>query len=134
VDFQALTSNDTATSLAEISCINNKTSLHVALKFKNEYLSRYPWPLQCIHDNGPEFLSPEFQHTLYVNGIKDVLMMVKNPQDNAICEWIHQVVANSICILIHTMPPANLQDAADIVDTCLASAAYASRATVHHTL
>ena len=104
------------------------------MKFENEYLSHYPQPLCCVHDNRPEFLGPEFQLTLGVNGIKDVPTMVKNPQVNAICECIHQVVGTNICTLIHATPPADLQEAANILDTCLASTAYASWATVHHTL
>jgi transposase InsO family protein len=134
IEFQALTSIDTATGMAELTRINNRTSSHVSLKFENEYLSRYPRPLRCIHDNGPEFLGPEFQLCLHVNGIKDVPTTVKNPQANAICERIHQVVGNNIRTLIHATPPENVQEANDIVDTCLASAAYASRATIHHTL
>jgi hypothetical protein len=43
-------------------------------------------------------------------------------------------VGNNIRTLIHATPPENVQEANDIVDTCLASAAYASRATIHHTL
>jgi transposase InsO family protein len=132
--FQALTSIDTATGMAELTRIHNQSSSHVSLKFKNEYLSCYPRPLRCIHDNGPEFQGPEFQLCLAVNGIKDVPTTVKNPQANAICERLHQVVGNNIRTLLHSTPPENLDDANDIVDTCLASAAYATRATVHHTL
>jgi hypothetical protein len=50
LQFLALTAVDTVTTIAEIICIDDKTSAHVAMKFENEWLSRYPCPLRCIHD------------------------------------------------------------------------------------
>jgi hypothetical protein len=67
------------TTIAEIICIYDKTSAHVAMKFENEWLSHYPCPLCCIHDQGPKFSLLLFQHVLAVNGIKDVPKTVTNP-------------------------------------------------------
>jgi Integrase zinc binding domain len=80
LQFLAFTAVDTVTTIAEIIRIDGKTSAHVAMKFENEWLSRYPCPLRCIHNQGPEFTSLPFQHVLAVNGIKDVPTTVANPQ------------------------------------------------------
>ena len=62
LQFLGLSAVDPVTTIAEIIRIDNKTSEHVAMKFENEWLSRYPRPLRCIHDQGPEFVSNPSQH------------------------------------------------------------------------
>jgi hypothetical protein len=62
--LSALTMIDTATNLTELVRIGNKTALHVAQKFENECLFRYPHPVRCIHDQGNEFVGAAFQHLL----------------------------------------------------------------------
>ena len=54
-EFNALTSIDPVTNLTELVRIENKTSEHVRMKFEQSWLARYPWPQNCIHDNGREF-------------------------------------------------------------------------------
>ena len=61
--FSAITTVDPFLGLCEIRRIKNKTSAHVATKFYEMWLNRYPRPLRCIHDNGSEFISQEFQDT-----------------------------------------------------------------------
>jgi hypothetical protein len=57
------------------------------MQFKNIWLSHYPRPQHCIHDQGTEFIGAEFQYMLMQSGIKDdVPTTVQNPQANAICE------------------------------------------------
>ena len=51
LEFLALTCIDPVTNLLEIIRIDNKTANHVAQKFAQVWLSRYPRPLKCIHDN-----------------------------------------------------------------------------------
>lgn len=133
-EFLALTAVDPTTTLAEIIRIDSKTSAHVAMKFENEWLSRYPRPLRCIHDQGPEFTSLPFQHVLAINGIKDVPTTVANPQANAVNERLHQTVENALRTMLHTFQPQNQAEAANLVDNCLATAQYASRAAVHRVL
>ena len=98
LSFQALTCIDTVTNLAEVPHINNKTSAHISMLFKNNWLARYPRPSRCIHDNGGEFTVAAFLHMLRANGIKDVTTTVKNPQANAKCERLHNLISliNSI--------------------------------------
>ena len=69
--------------------ITNKTMSHVAEQFKNSWLSRYPRPNRCVHDNGKEFIGSNFVRLLAQMGIKDVCTAVRNPQSNTICERIH---------------------------------------------
>jgi hypothetical protein len=54
LQFLALTAIDPVMTLSEIIQIDNKLSAHVATKFENEWLSLYPQPLRCIHDQGTE--------------------------------------------------------------------------------
>ena len=70
--FQALTCIDTVTNLAEVVRIDNKSAAYIAMHFENEWLSRYPHPLRCIHDNGTEFMGALFMRMIELNGIKDV--------------------------------------------------------------
>ena len=59
--FDALTAIDTVTNLVEIVRIDGKDSDHIARKFVQCWLTRYPWPQRCIHDSGGEFTGPESQ-------------------------------------------------------------------------
>jgi len=47
---------------------------------------------------------------------------------------MHQTVGNSLRAMTHAHPPEGLQQAIDIIDTCLANAAYTTRTAIHHTL
>jgi hypothetical protein len=134
VDFNALTCIDPVTNLVELIRINNKTAAHIGAKFEQGWLSRYPRPIRCIHDNGGEFTGEQFQLRLQTNGIKDVPTTVKNPQSNAICERMHQTVANSLRCLTYTNPPNNMAEANTMVDDCLALAMRAQRTAIHTAL
>ena len=54
-EFMVLTCIDCVTGLVELFRIDDKTSAHVAAKFDECWLSRYPRPMTCCHDNGGEF-------------------------------------------------------------------------------
>ncbi|MGH7954720.1 MAG: integrase zinc binding domain-containing protein [Gloeomargaritales cyanobacterium] len=71
VKFHALTCIDPATNFVELLRIDNATSHQVSTKFENEWLSRYPRPIKCTHDGGPEFIGNAFQHVLRANGVLD---------------------------------------------------------------
>ena len=58
----------------------------------------------------------------------------KNPQSNAICERMHQTVGNSLRVLRQFNPPAGAQTPQALLDTALANAMYATRATYHASL
>ena len=62
--FLALTIIDPVTNLTELVRIDNKESEHVARKFAQMWLSRYPWPERCINDNGGKFTVYKFQKLL----------------------------------------------------------------------
>ena len=102
--------------------------------FENNWLARYPRPSRCIHDNGGEFTGAAFLHMLHVNGIKDVTTTVKNPQAHAICERLHQSISNTLWTMLHMYPPNTIDQTNDIMDTCFATASYASKVAIHHTL
>ena len=70
----------------------------------------------------------------HLGAIKDDITTVKNPQANAVCEQLHQTIRNSLRTMFHTYPPNTIDQTNDIMDTCLATAAYASEVAIHHTL
>jgi transposase InsO family protein len=102
--------------------------------FENNWLAQYPRPSCCIHNNSVEYTGVAFLHMVCVNGIKDVTTTVKNPQTNAICEQLHQSISNTLQTMLHTYPPNTIDQTSDIIDTCFATATYASKVGIHHTL
>ena len=91
--------------------------------------------MRIIYDQGSEFIGFEFQYLLDNFSIEKHPTSVKNPQANAICERMHQTVANSIRTRLHTMPaPQNAQQAAEIVDQALATASHVVRTVIHSTM
>ena len=96
--FHALTCIDPVICLPEVIPVPNASSRTVAEAFEDGWLSRYPTPTRCIHDNGNEFLGPAFTHMLQRNMIKSVPTTVKNPQANSIVERMHQSISTMIAI------------------------------------
>jgi len=134
VQFNALTVINPATNLVELIRIEQKTADHVAQKFANCWLSRYPWPEVCVYDNGGEFIGVQFQQLLEQCGIRDWPTTSRNPQANAICERMHQTVGNILRTLLLHGGPVNANTANNIVDDALATASHALRATVSRSL
>jgi transposase InsO family protein len=133
-EFNALTCIDPVSNLTELVRIDNKTAEHVRTKFEQCWLARYPWPRNCIHDNGMEFNGKEFQDLLLALGIKDVPTTSRNPTANSICERMHQTVGNILRTILHTDPPRNKTEAKALVDSALATAQHAMRASISTTL
>jgi transposase InsO family protein len=92
--LQALTIIDLSTHFMEIVALKNKESITVARSLDQVWLCRYPRPVDCLHDNGTEFVSAEFQELLQSYGIRSKLTTVKNPQANGILERTLQVIGN----------------------------------------
>ena len=67
-------------------------------------------------------------------GIKSVATTSRNPQANAVCERMHQTVANIIRTFLYAHPPQNLNSAAEIVDEALAVAMHATRCAMSEPL
>jgi len=125
---------DIATTLCEIVRLENKTSEHVAMKFQNEWLTRYPRPLKVIHDPGTEFTGAYFQQMLQLNAIEATCTTVANPQANAISERLHSTIGDQLRTMLHENPPVNVANGLELIDTVIASARYAMRSAVHRTL
>jgi hypothetical protein len=92
--LQALTIIDLNTHLMEIVALKNKESITVARSLDQVWLCRYPRSVDCLHDNGTEFVSTKFQELLQSYGIRSKLTTVKNPQANGILERTHQIIGN----------------------------------------
>ena len=132
--FRDRTCIDTIIGLPEIVPVENATSRTVASAFENNWLSRYPAPVRCLHDNGNEFLGPAFSLMLAKNRIKSIPTTVKNPLANAIVERIHQSISTMIAISLRENPPVKYEDVSNLVFTKCKAAQYAVRFTVNMSL
>jgi hypothetical protein len=133
-EFNALNVIYTVSNLVELVRIDEKTLAHMARKYAQVWLSRYPWPERCVHDNSGEFVGPEFQFLLQGCRIKDAPTSSKNPQANAICERMHQTVGNVLRTLLHGEPLPDVIKAKDFIDEALLIATHAMQTGIHTTL
>ena len=129
--FNALTIIDLATCLMELVAIPNKETLTVARALDRAWFSHYPRPVECVHDNGSEFVGIEFQEMLQSYGVKSKLTTVRNPQANGILERTHQVIGN---LLRSTRLMSQALSTLDAQQEQLAPVTWAINSTYHTTL
>ena len=129
--FRAVTCIDSIINLPEVIPVDNAKSKIVANAFEDGKLSRYPRPRKCIHDNGNEFLGPEFMEMLAKNNIQSVPTTIKNPQSNAVVERLHQTLKTTIAISLRENPPNSFEEVSSLIHRKCASAQFAIRATIH---
>ena len=133
ITFNALTTIDTVSCLAELMRKRDGTAAEAFRCLEFSWLYRYPRPLRCIHDNGPEF-GYSFLRQLQSWGIDHVPTTTHNPQANSICERMHKTVADILRTYVATNPPQNEAEAQGLVDRALAVASHALRSSIHRTL
>ena len=134
VTMNALTVIDPVTNLVEIISIESKTAAHVAQKFENVWISRYPKPMRVVFDQGGEFVGAEFQLMLVKHAIKDVPLTSKNPQSNAICERMHRTIGDVLRTTMRVTPPTNNLQCRQLLEDAIATCIYATRVSVSRSL
>jgi len=134
ITFNALTCIDPVTNLVELVRIEDKTASNIARQFENLWLSRYPKPVRCIHDNGGEFIGREFQLKLAQHGIHDAPTTSRNPTANAICERMHLVIGNILRTRFNNDSAPHITTANQAVDDALATCTHAMRCSVSMSL
>ena len=99
-----------------------------------------------MHDNGGEFIGEAFQYMLARHGIEDVPTTAKNSKSNAICERMHQNVANILRTKlnfyndlgnreeIYDGRQLNEEEVRQVIENCLATAQYATRVQTNRSL
>ena len=127
--FRALTCIDFIICLPEVIPVENATLHTAAEAFKDQWLSIYPFPIRCLHENGNELLGPNFVHMLRENDIQSVPTTIKNPQANAIVERMHQLIS-TIAISLKENPPTSFEEVSILVQRKYMSAQFAQRTTV----
>jgi hypothetical protein len=110
--------------------IFDKSSNQISQLVNKIWLCRYPRCRHLIYNNGSEF-KLHFELLCESYGIKRKPTKIKNPQANAICERVHQVLGNMMCTSEIDM--AESVEPADI-DTLIDNAAWAIRSTYHTAL
>ncbi len=103
-------------------------------KFAQCWLTLYPWPQHCVHYPGGEFTGGELQTLLKNCHIRDVITTAKNPQSNAMCERMHQMVGKVQRTLLHGDLPQDMATTKEYIDEVLSIAMHAMRAGIHSTL
>jgi hypothetical protein len=107
--------------------IFNETSECIAWLFNKTWLSRYPRFHYIFFDSGSEF-KLNFEYLCVTYGIKLKPTTIKNPQENATLECLHQILAQMLRIseleMAKTMTP-------DDVNVFLDNAAWAIHSTYH---
>ena len=106
---------------------STKTAAEAWHLFRCTWLSRYPRPLRCVHDNGPEFNGHDFQFPLLDFGIRGVPISSNAPTANSIIESIHKSMGQVVRTMVALKPPQNKQEAERLVEWALATAMHASR-------
>jgi len=122
VSVLVLTSIDPFSGLCDACRLKNKTSLNVANKLYNLWLTRYPRPLCCIHDNGTEFTAPSFQHLLQHMGISNVTTTVKKTQANSVIKRMHLSFGQILRAILAQAKLCNNEQHADILNSYIVSA------------
>jgi hypothetical protein len=121
-------------NLLEARLINRTGGAEMIAALEYSWLCRYPKPLVCQHDNGPEFSSNEFQFFLLDAGIKTRPVAPRNPQSNGIIEQVHKTVGQVIRTLIRAKPPNSREEAMEVAEEVCALAVCAVRLCSHSQL
>jgi transposase InsO family protein len=126
--IKGITIIDPATRFIEIHEQSDDTSETAARIVNSEWLCRYPKPIRCIHDQGPNFRGIAFRSLLEDYGIKNVPITVENPQTQGIVERSHATIANILRTTYpDEIPPQEREE-------CLQEVAWAMRAAWHTAL
>jgi hypothetical protein len=110
--------------------IYNKSSDQISQLVNKIWLCRYPWCCYLIYNNRMEFKIC-FETLCDSYGIKHKPTTIKNPQANAICERVHQVLGTMMCT--SELDMADSVEPADI-DTFIDNAAWAIHSRYHTVL
>ena len=129
-ELQCLTMIDPATGWFEIVHVPEKRADLISNLIEITWLTRYPWPTECIMDRGKEFAAEVRDMLKDEYPIKRKLITTRNPQANSIVERVHQVVHN----MIRTQ---GIKDKSDLdsttIDGILAAVRSAVLSVVHMT-
>jgi len=114
--------------------IPKKDGVQCARALDHGWLSRYPKPVICRHDSGPEFKNKEFDGFLVKASIENNPVGTGNPQSNAIIEQVHKTVALVIRISVQTKPFRSAAELDALVEDAIHTAMRSTRAAAHHSL
>jgi hypothetical protein len=128
MEFRALTCIEPVTNLLEIVYQPSTKAADAWEAFRNVWLSRYPRPFRCVHDNGPEFNGHNFQFPLDEAGIKSVRISSHTPTSNGIIEAVHKTVGQVIRTLVAVYKPTTKEEATILMHRALSTAMHACRA------
>jgi Reverse transcriptase (RNA-dependent DNA polymerase)./Integrase core domain. len=106
ISVRAFSAIDPFTGLLEIARIKNPTSAHVATMFHNNWLCRYPTPMSCIHDNGPEFVAQEFKMCYVTMVLKMYLRPPRIPKPTQLLNVL--ISLWETCFVLSSLNPSKI--------------------------
>ncbi|KAG7343121.1 integrase core domain containing protein [Nitzschia inconspicua] len=110
---------DPATNLIEIQPLLTGTAKEAADVVEDNWIARYPRPVRCITDNGPEF-GQEFRDRLEDDlGVKVRSSTSRNPQGNSIIERVHQSIGLVLRVVAPQQNPQSVEDGQRVIGQCL---------------
>ena len=116
------------TNLIEILCFHGPlTAEKMKCLFENHWLAHYPHLEKIVHDNGPKFLSHDFQFLLDYAGIKPTNISSHTPTSNSTIEASHKIIGQVLRTLLLLHNPTDPVQADYILDEAIASAMQALR-------
>lgn len=125
----AITMIDPSTGWLEIVPLHTKRADVIANLVEQNWLTRYPKPDQVVYDRGTEFMA---EFTTMCERDYDLTkkpITVRNPQANAIVEWVHQTMGN----MLRTFDIPSTETCEEQVPGILAAIAYGIHSTIHTT-
>jgi len=133
VQFRALTMLEPVTNLIEIVSRTGTTSKESAILFENHWLSWYPRPCHCIHDQGSEF-KYKFQDCLTLVGIDSRSTSARTPTANSLIESTHKTIGQIIRTYVAVRPLNSYNEAQHLVDSSFVTAMHALRCASNESL
>ena len=77
-------------------CVMNSTTAGRTVAVLKEMFARNGIPCQVVSDNGPQFISEEFQPFRASNGVKHLHCAPYHPSSNRAVEWLVQTVKQAL--------------------------------------
>ena len=76
--------------------VMDSTTSEKTVDVLRELFSRYGVPTQIVSDNGPQFVSQEFEHFLKMNGVQHIKSAPYHPSTNGLAERFVQTMKHGL--------------------------------------
>ena len=110
-----MTMIDECNILVKIKRTLSTTAAEGAAALENNWLTRYPKPINIVTDQGPEF-SMEFYSMCNKNVIKNSTSTSRNQQGKSLIERIHQTIGQVLRTVTAAKDPKTMSQAELVIE------------------